>query len=1078
MIARIIDWAFRNRFLVVLLTLFAVAAGVYSISTIPLDALPDLSDVQVIVYTEAPGQAPEIVEQQITYPLTSALLSVPRARTVRGYSFFGFSLVYVLFEDGTDIYWARSRVLEYLNTVSERLPAGIVPRLGPDASGLGWVLMYALRSRQRDLAELRSLQDWYLRYELGSIEGVAEVASLGGFVRSYRITVDPLKLRAYGLTLADVQSAVRNSSREVGGEVIEMSEMEYMVRGVGYISSEDDLRRIPVGMRPAGPADFPTADAPMGREGMAPGAPDVPDMARPGALSPPVLQVPIFLSEIAHITREPMPRRGIAELDGEGEVVGGIVVARYGANALEVIRAVKRKLEEVRRSLPADVEVVITYDRSKLIEAAIATLREKLLEESLVVLLVCFVFLFHFGSGVVILIALPVSILLAFVVMKLQGIPSNIMSLGGIAIAIGAMVDAGIVMVENVHRRLAHGSGSAQRMELIREATHEVAPSLFYALLLITISFLPVFALEAQEGRLFKPLAYTKTYAMAAAALVSITLVPVLIGWLVRGRTVPEERHPLTGPLGRLYERLLRRLLRHPWWVITAVALLTLSTLYPLLRLGSEFMPPLWEMNLLYMPTTFPGISITKAREVLQQTDKILRQFPEVERVFGKIGRAETATDPAPLDMLETTILLKPREDWRPGITPDSLIAELDRALRLSGISNAWTMPVRTRIDMLSTGIRTPLGIKLSGPSLDTLEQLGTRIEALLRQLPGTLSVFAERSLRGKYLDIRIDRERAARYGLTLGDVQEVIRSALGGMPIAESVEGRERYPIVLRYPRELRDNPDALARMVLIPTPSGTAVPLGEVARFELREGAMQVKSEDAIPTLWVYIDVRGSDYGSYVRQAHELLTQHIQLPPGCTLRWSGQYEYMQRAYRRLLVIVPIALALIIVLLYLNTRSWLKVSIVLLAAPLSLIGALWLLYALGYNLSVAVWVGLIALAGLDAETGVVMLLYLELAYNEARQQGKLRTREDLQEAVLHGAARRLRPKLMTALTILVGLLPIMWSQAVGADVMKRIAAPMVGGIITSFLLELLLYPVIYLLWRRRQLPSLPDTSQ
>lgn len=669
MIARIIDWAFRNRFLVVFLTLFAVAAGVYSISTIPLDALPDLSDVQVIVYTEAPGQAPEIVEQQITYPLTSALLSVPRARTVRGYSFFGFSLVYVLFEDGTDIYWARSRVLEYLNTVSERLPAGIVPRLGPDASGLGWVLMYALRSRQRDLAELRSLQDWYLRYELGSIEGVAEVASLGGFVRSYRITVDPLKLRAYGLTLADVQSAVRNSSREVGGEVIEMSEMEYMVRGVGYISSEDDLRRIPVGMRPAGPADFPTADAPMGREGMAPGAPDVPDMARPGALSPPVLQVPIFLSEIAHITREPMPRRGIAELDGEGEVVGGIVVARYGANALEVIRAVKRKLEEVRRSLPADVEVVITYDRSKLIEAAIATLREKLLEESLVVLLVCFVFLFHFGSGVVILIALPVSILLAFVVMKLQGIPSNIMSLGGIAIAIGAMVDAGIVMVENVHRRLAHGSGSAQRMELIREATHEVAPSLFYALLLITISFLPVFALEAQEGRLFKPLAYTKTYAMAAAALVSITLVPVLIGWLVRGRTVPEERHPLTGPLGRLYERLLRRLLRHPWWVITAVALLTLSTLYPLLRLGSEFMPPLWEMNLLYMPTTFPGISITKAREVLQQTDKILRQFPEVERVFGKIGRAETATDPAPLDMLETTILLKPREDWRPGIT-------------------------------------------------------------------------------------------------------------------------------------------------------------------------------------------------------------------------------------------------------------------------------------------------------------------------------------------------------------------------------------------------------------------------
>lgn len=576
--------------------------------------------------------------------------------------------------------------------------------------------------------------------------------------------------------------------------------------------------------------------------------------------------------------------------------------------------------------------------------------------------------------------------------------------------------------------------GSAQRMELIREATHEVAPSLFYALLLITISFLPVFALEAQEGRLFKPLAYTKTYAMAAAALVSITLVPVLIGWLVRGRTVPEERHPLTGPLGRLYERLLRRLLRHPWWVITAVALLTLSTLYPLLRLGSEFMPPLWEMNLLYMPTTFPGISITKAREVLQQTDKILRQFPEVECVFGKIGRAETATDPAPLDMLETTILLKPREDWRPGITPDSLIAELDRALRLSGISNAWTMPVRTRIDMLSTGIRTPLGIKLSGPSLDTLEQLGTRIEALLRQLPGTLSVFAERSLRGKYLDIRIDRERAARYGLTLGDVQEVIRSALGGMSIAESVEGRERYPIVLRYPRELRDNPDALARMVLIPTPSGTAVPLGEVARFELREGAMQVKSEDAIPTLWVYIDVRGSDYGSYVRQAHELLTQHIQLPPGCTLRWSGQYEYMQRAYRRLLVIVPIALALIIVLLYLNTRSWLKVSIVLLAAPLSLIGALWLLYALGYNLSVAVWVGLIALAGLDAETGVVMLLYLELAYNEARQQGKLRTREDLQEAVLHGAARRLRPKLMTALTILVGLLPIMWSQAVGAD--------------------------------------------
>lgn len=1070
MIARIIDWAFHNRFLVVLLTLFAIAAGVYSISTIPVDALPDLSDVQVIVYTEAPGQAPEIVEQQITYPLTSALLSVPRARTVRGYSFFGFSLVYVLFEDGTDIYWARSRVLEYLNTVSGRLPAGVSPRLGPDASGLGWVLMYALRSRQRDLAELRSLQDWYLRYELGSIEGVAEVASVGGFVRSYRITVDPLKLRAYGLTLDDIQRAVHKSSREVGGEVLEMGEMEYMVRGVGYITSEKDLRRIPIGMRPAGPSDAFTLSPRPGDDGM----PSMEGTDQQGSSTPPfpAVQVPIFLEDVARISREPMPRRGIAELDGEGEVVGGIVVARYGANALEVIRAAKQKLEELRRSLPADVDVVITYDRSKLIEAAIATLREKLIEESLVVLLVCFVFLFHFGSGVVILIALPVSILLAFVVMKVQGIPSNIMSLGGIAIAIGAMVDAGIVMVENVHRRLAHSPSSAERMALIRDATHEVAPSLFYALLLITVSFLPVFALEAQEGRLFKPLAYTKTYAMAAAAVVSITLVPVLIGWFVRGRTFPEERHPLIRPLSRLYEKLLRRLLRHPWWVIGAVLLVALSTLYPLTRIGSEFMPPLWEMDLLYMPTTFPGISITKAREVLQQTDKILRQFPEVEQVFGKIGRAETATDPAPLDMLETTILLKPREQWRPGITPDSLIAELDRALRLPGLSNAWTMPIRTRIDMLSTGIRTPLGIKLSGPSLDTLEALGTWIEAVLRQLPTTLSVFAERSQRGKYLDISVDRDRAARYGLTLGDVQEVIRSAIGGMPIAESVEGRERYPITLRYPRELRDNPDALARTVLIPTPTGPVVPLGEVARLELREGAMQVKSEDAIPTLWVYIDVRGTDYGSYVRQAQALLAEHLRLPPGYTLRWSGQYEYMERAYRRLLVIVPIALALIVLLLYLNTRSWVKVGIVLLAAPLSLIGAFWLLFALGYNLSVAVWVGLIALAGLDAETGVVMLLYLELASEEARRQGRLRTSEELQEAILHGAARRLRPKLMTALTILVGLLPIMWSQAVGADVMKRIAAPMVGGIVTSFLLELLLYPVIYLLWQQRKLRS------
>jgi len=1075
MIERILTWAFQNRFLILFLTALTIAAGVYSVSTLPIDAIPDLSDVQVIVYTEAPGQAPEVVEQQITYPLTSTLLSVPRAQTVRGYSYFGFSLIYILFEDGTDLYWARSRVLEYLSTAAAQLPPGVVPRLGPDASGVGWVLMYALRSTKHDLAQLRSLQDWYLRYELSSIDGVAEVAPIGGFVRSYRITLDPLKLYAYGLTVQEVEQAIRNSNREVGGEVIEMGEMEFMLRGVGFITSEEDLRRIPVALRTVSPSALPSG--PTTEEMAAMSNPTTPPRENTGlptdklsVLQPNSLTVPIFLEQIAQITPEPMPRRGIAELDGQGEVVGAIVIARYNANALQVCRAVKQKLETLRKSLPEGVELVITYDRSKLIEQAIATLREKLVEESLVVLLVCFLFLFHFGSGVVILLALPVSILLAFVVMKLQGIHANIMSLGGIAIAIGAMVDAGIVMVENAHRKLALEQGSKPRGELLREAALEVAPSLFYALLLITLSFLPVFALEAQEGRLFKPLAFTKTYAMAAAALVSITLVPVLMGLLVRGRGIAEEQHPVTRVLSPLYERLLRKLLRHPGWTLGTAALLALSTLYPLLRLGSEFMPPLWEGDLLYMPTTLPGISITKAREVLQQTDKLLRQFPEVERVFGKIGRAETPTDPAPLDMLETTILLKPRKQWRPGVTPDSLIAEMDAALRLPGLSNAWTMPIRTRIDMLTTGIRTPLGIKLSGPDLATLEQLGEQVEALVRRHPHTRSVYAERILRGKYVDIVVDRYRAARYGLTVGDVHTVIQTAIGGMPITYSVEGRERYPITLRYPRELRDNPDALKRSVLIPTPLGKPVPLGEIADIRLREGAMLIKSEDAIPTLWVYIDIHDIDPGTYVAQVQELLRQQLTLPPGYTLRWSGQYEFLRRAQHRLLLIVPVVLALIVLLLYLNTRSVVKVAIVLLAAPFSLIGAFWLLSLLGYNLSVAVWVGLIALAGLDAETGVVMLLYLDLAYEERRKAGMLHTLADLQEAVLHGAARRLRPKLMTVLTIFVGLLPIMWSNAIGADVMKRIAAPMVGGIVTSLLLELLVYPVIYYLWRQRTL--------
>ena len=1077
MLQRIIDFSLRNKFFVLLGTIALGFGGVYAARHIPLDAIPDLSDTQVIIYTPWEGQAPNIVEDQVTYPITTKMLSVPKAKVVRGYSFYGFSFVYVIFEDGTDPYWARSRVLEYLSSIGGQLPKGVTPSLGPDATGVGWAFMYSLNSTNRDLAELRSIQDWYLKYQLTAVPGVSEVASVGGFVKQYQVTVDPTKLRAYNLALKDVSTAIERSNGEVGGRSLELAEREFILRVKGYVTSLDDLKKIAVGIGDKG--------------------------------------VPILLRDVATIQFGPDMRRGIAEANGQGETVGGIVVVRYGANAHQVISDVKARLATAMKALPDDVKVTVNYDRTELIDRAVKTLQDKLIEESVVVALVCLAFLLHLRSALVAIIILPVAVLIALLVMFGQGISSNIMSLGGIAIAIGAMVDAVIIMIENAHKHLERDQGKKPHWEIIRDAAVEVGPTLFYSLLVITVSFLPVFTLQEQEGRLFKPLAFTKTYSMAAAALLSITLAPVLMGWFIRGRIPREEKNPLNRLLIWIYHPVLDFVIKRRWAVIISAGVIVVwvflpwnwivertlpegkmrdaafsaGKLFPYQNIGSEFMPPLYEGDLLYMPTTFPGISPTKAREILQVTDRLIKSFPEVAEVFGKAGRAETATDPAPMDMIETTIRLKPETEWpavdikdddgkviahRPR-TPDELTDAMNNVVQIPGLNNAWTMPIRTRIDMLSTGIKTPVGIKIAGADLATLERIGTEVEAVVRKVPGTTSVFAERVMGGRFIEFEIDREAIARYGLTIGDVQDVLSVALGGMALTTTVEGLQRYTINLRYDRDFRSDLRALREDIVVPTPTGAQIPLGQLATINVVDGPMGIKSEGAVPNAWVYVDIRGVDIGTYVQMAMRAVNEavadgEIKVPAGYNIFWSGQYEYMLRAKERLMIVVPLTLLLITLIIYLNTKSAIKTAIVMLAVPFSLVGAFWAIYLCGYNLSVAVWVGIIALAGLDAETGVVMLLYLDLAFAEWKKRGTLNTTGDLRDAIYHGAVKRVRPKAMTACVIIAGLAPILWSHGAGADVMKRIATPMVGGVITSTIMELAVYPAIYFLWRSRGL--------
>ena len=1097
MLNAIINFSLKNKFLVLAGTVALVFGGIYSLQRIPLDAIPDLSDTQVIIYTEWPGQAPQIVQDQVTYPITTKMLSVPSAKVVRGYSFYGFSFVYVIFEDGTDPYWARSRVLEYLNGLQGSLPANVAPRLGPDATGVGWAFMYSLNSKNHDLSQLRSMQDWFLRYQLASVEGVAEVASVGGFVKQYQITVDPHRLHAYNLSISEVAMAVQKSNGEVGGRSIEMAEKEFILRVKGYVSSVDDLRKVAVGRGPGG--------------------------------------TPILLGEVANVGLGPDMRRGIAELNGEGETVGGVVVVRYGVDTRQVIQSVKAQLDEAMKSLPEGVTYSVAYDRTALIDRAVRTLKEKLIEESIVVALVCLLFLMHLRSSFVAIVILPIAVLASISVMFGQGLSANIMSLGGIAIAIGAMVDAVIIMIENAHKHMERDAGKKPHWDIIRDASIEVGPTLFYSLLVITVSFLPVFTLQAQEGRLFKPLAFTKTYSMAAAALLSVTLAPVLMGFFIRGKIPAEEKNPVNRFLIWLYHPLLDLVIRFRWAVIISAAVIVgwvffpwnalvvaplpeggvkniaakLGRAFPYQNLGSEFMPPLYEGDLLYMPTTFPGISPTKARQVLQQTDQMIRAFPEVHHVFGKMGRAETATDPAPLDMIETTIMLKPEEEW-PTVditdatgkevahrrrTLDELVAAMNAAVQIPGLTNAWTMPIKTRIDMLATGIKTPVGIKVAGPNLAELERIASQLEAIVHRVPGTSSVFAERVMGGNYVEFDIDRDAIARYGLTIGEVQEVLQVALGGMPLTTTVEGLERYGVILRYDRDYRENLEALGEIVIPVKLAGSGgmggsntstrmaqVPLSQLAKVRVVAAPMGVKSEGAVPNAWIYVDVQGVDLGSYVRHAQQAVSDalrsgELKVPAGYSVFWSGQYEYMQRAQARLLIVVPLTLLIIIFIIYLNTKSWVKTAIVLLAVPFSLVGAFWMLHLFGYNMSVAVWVGIIALAGLDAETGVVMLLYLDLAYADWKKTGRLRTTTDLRDAIYHGAVKRVRPKAMTAAVIIAGLMPILWSHGAGADVMKRIATPMIGGVVTSTIMELLVYPAIFYLWRRRGLPAPPAAA-
>ena len=1040
MLSKIIDWSGRNRFLVLLTTLFIVVAGVFAVLRTPIDALPDLSDVQVIVYTEYPGQAPQVVEDQVTYPLTTSMLSVPKSKVVRGFSFFGASFVYIIFEDGTDIYWARSRVLEYLNFASGRMPKGISPQIGPDATGVGWVYQYALLAKDKTLAELRSIQDWYVRYQLTKAHGVAEVASVGGFVQTYQVTVDPVKLRAYNIPLMKVAQVIRDSNRDVGGRAVEMAETEYMVRGKGYLRGKGDIEMLVV-------------KSEMG--------------------------TPVLIRDIARVELTPDERRGLTELNGEGEVVSGIAMARYGENALEVISNLKAKIAEIGPGLPEGVTVQTVYDRSELINRAIDTLKRTLIEESLIVALVCIVFLMHVRSALVAILMLPVGILMAFIAMRLLGMSSNLMSLGGIAIAIGAMIDAAIVMIENAHKhleRLPEKHSTQERFDAMLAACKEVGPALFFSLLIITVSFLPVFALEGQEGRLFSPLAYTKTFSMASAALLSITLVPVLMLLFIRGKIMPESKNPVNRFLIWVYRPIIAAVMR--WKKVTVLlALLALGvSYYPASKLGSEFMPTLNEGSLLYMPASLPGMSITKAAELLQTQNKIIKSFPEVSSVWGKAGRANTATDPAPTEMFETVINLKPESEWRAGLTLDKLIAEMDTALQFPGVANSWTMPIKARIDMLSTGIRTPIGIKVFGKNLDEMEILAKQIEAVVKAVPGTTSAFAERITGGFYLNIEPDREQLARYGLAVGDLLDVVGTALGGEMVTTTVEGRERFGVTVRYPREMRGDPQQIASQVLVPTMGGAMIPLGQVAKVIVAKGAPGIRTENALLSAYIYVDIRDRDIGSYVADAKKAVAEQVTFPSGYYVTWSGQFEYMERAIEKMKVVIPVTLLSIFLLLYLNFRRITETLIVMLSVPFALVGGVWLMWALNYNLSVAVAVGFIALAGVAAETGVIMLIYLDHAWEAIKVKCRASGREpgvaDLYEAVMEGAVERVRPKMMTVVAIMAGLLPIMWGTGTGSEVMSRIAAPMVGGMISSTVLTLAVIPAIYALvkqWRLRR---------
>lgn len=1040
MITSIIRWSIGNRFLVLLLSVLLTAWGIWSVKQTPVDALPDLSDVQVIIKTSYPGQAPQVVEDQVTYPLTTAMLAVPGATTVRGYSFFGDSFVYVLFDDNTDLYWARARVLEYLSQVAPNLPSSARPQLGPDATGVGWVYQYALidRTGKHDLSELTSLQNWFLKYELQTVEGVSEVATVGGMVRQYQVRVDPNKLRAYGVPLSLIQTAIEQGNQETGASVIEMAEAEYMVRSNGYLKNVSDLKNIPLGTNVRG--------------------------------------APLLLGDVADVVTGPQVRRGIAELNGEGEVVGGIIVMRYGENAQHTIDGVKTRLDELKSSLPDGVEIITVYDRSDLIQRAIDNLSGKLLEEFIVVVLVCLAFLFHLRSSLVVIITLPIAILVAFIIMNIQGVNANIMSLGGIAIAIGAMVDGAIVMIENVHKHMEQTPlTNENRWKVIGEASAEVGPAIFFSLLIITMSFLPVFALEAQEGRMFAPLAYTKTYAMAAAAALAITLVPVVMGYFIRGKVLAEQANPINRWLSQGYIPLLKCVLAWPKVTLTLAFIVTVVGFLPLKYLGSEFIPPLDEGDLMYMPTTATNISVGKTREILQQTDKLIRTVPEVKNVFGKAGRADSATDPADLVMMETTIQLKPQSEWRPGMTPEKLREELDSLIQFPGLTNAWVPPIKTRTDMLATGIKTPVGIKIAGPDLKVIQKIGQQLEKIVGSVEGASSVYAERVAGGRYVKVDIDRLKAARYGLNIADVQAVLATAVGGMDVGQTIEGRERYPINIRYPQSYRDSVASLELLPLI-TPKGERIALADVARIYISDEAPMLRSENARLNGWVYVDISNRDIGSFVADAKKLVGEQLVLPAGYSITWSGQYEYMERAKARLTYVVPLTVAIIVLLLYLAFRRVQEVLLILTTLPLAVVGGIWYVWLAGFNMSVAVGVGFIALAGVAVETGVLMLIYLNHAWDDLVKNDKL-DNAGLHGAVIHGAAMRLRPKMMTVVTIIAGLLPIMWSHGTGSEVMQRIAAPMIGGMVSALVLTLLVLPAAFYLWRRRTLKSITNTT-